>query len=53
MNEYHCPRCGRLTTGAWSEGGVKWAICEDCMAEEQCQNRKEREKRKEQNRERT
>jgi len=26
-----CPRCGQLTAGAWSEGGLRWAICEDCM----------------------
>lgn len=30
--EYPCPRCNRLTTGSWSEGGLRWAICEDCMA---------------------
>lgn len=29
-----CPRCGQETTGAYSEGGVRWAICEDCMARE-------------------
>ena len=26
-----CPRCGKPTDGAFSEGGLKWAICEDCM----------------------
>lgn len=27
-----CPTCGKETDGAWSEGGVKWAICDDCMS---------------------
>lgn len=31
MAEYPCPRCGRPTTGAYSEGGLKWAICQGCM----------------------
>ena len=26
-----CPRCGKPTDGAWSEGGLKWAICGKCM----------------------
>jgi len=30
--EFPCEICGRPTTGAWSEGGHKWAICERCMA---------------------
>lgn len=30
-NSHPCPRCGQSTTGAWSEGGLRWAICEDCM----------------------
>ena len=25
-----CPECGRETYGAASEGGITWAICEDC-----------------------
>ncbi len=29
-----CPRCGQETQGAYSEGGLRWAICEDCMARE-------------------
>ena len=29
-----CPRCGKQTEGAWSEGGLKWAICDECMARE-------------------
>lgn len=28
-----CEKCGRETGGSWSEGGVKWAICEDCYGE--------------------
>jgi len=31
MKEYKCPRCGKLTIGSYSEGGIRWAICEDCM----------------------
>lgn len=27
-----CPRCGEPTNGAFSEGGLRWAICEECMA---------------------
>ena len=26
-----CERCGAETEGTYSEGGIKWAICEDCM----------------------
>lgn len=29
-----CPRCGNSTDGSWSEGGLKWAICDNCMNEE-------------------
>ena len=29
--EHPCPQCGQPTTGTYSEGGIKWAICEDCM----------------------
>ena len=25
-----CPECGQETTGAHSEGGVKWALCDSC-----------------------
>jgi hypothetical protein len=28
-----CPRCGRPTHGAWSEGGGRWALCEECLRE--------------------
>lgn len=28
---HSCPHCGRPTSGAWSGGGVKWAVCEECM----------------------
>jgi len=31
--EHPCPRCGEPTYGTWSEGGVKWALCERCMEE--------------------
>lgn len=26
-----CPRCGKETQGSYSEGGIRWALCEDCM----------------------
>lgn len=29
---HNCPRCGQPTNGAWSEGGLLWAICDDCMS---------------------
>jgi hypothetical protein len=25
-----CPRCGQ-PGGSWSEGGLRWAVCGDCM----------------------
>jgi len=28
---HNCPRCGQSTSGSYSEGGLKWAICDDCM----------------------
>jgi len=31
---HNCPRCGKETDGSYSLGGVKWAICDDCMAKE-------------------
>jgi len=31
---HECPRCGEMTDGSWSEGGLKWAICEECMRQE-------------------
>ena len=31
---HDCPRCGKKTDGEWSEGGLKWGICEDCMETE-------------------
>ena len=34
-----CPRCGESTPGAYSEGGLRWAICYSCMD----QDRKYRE----------
>jgi hypothetical protein len=26
-----CPRCGTQTTGAHSEGGARWALCQGCL----------------------
>jgi hypothetical protein len=31
---HSCPRCGQPTEGSWSEGGLLWAICDDCMRRE-------------------
>jgi hypothetical protein len=28
---HNCPICGKLTEGAFSESGIRWAICDDCM----------------------
>lgn len=28
---HECPRCGQPTDGAWSPGGLRWAICDECM----------------------
>ena len=44
MSTYPCPRCGQPTTGAFSEGGLRWAICEDCM--EKDRQRQESDRRK-------
>jgi hypothetical protein len=28
---HNCPICGKLTEGTFSESGVRWMICDDCM----------------------
>jgi len=30
MYIHGCPVCGKLTHGTPTEGGLTWAICEDC-----------------------
>lgn len=48
MNEHPCPRCGRPTSGTYSGGGLKWAICGECMdleAEESERELREQEER--------
>ena len=40
---YPCPRCGQETEGSYSEGGAKWAICEDCMSKDQEEQQAERD----------
>lgn len=40
---HECPRCGIETDGAWSEGGLKWAVCERCMHQDH-HNRELRER---------
>ena len=32
MTVDRCSECGRPTTGTWSPGGVRWALCPDCYA---------------------
>lgn len=36
---HNCPKCGIETDGSWSEGGIKWAVCEDCMVTENSPHR--------------
>jgi hypothetical protein len=38
-----CPRCGKQTEGSYSEGGIKWAICNDCMNDDLEKIKSERE----------
>ena len=26
-----CANCGKPSEGTWSEGGAKWALCEECF----------------------
>ena len=37
---YPCPRCGEPTSGSWSEGGLRWAVCEACMDAERDHDRR-------------
>ena len=30
----NCPNCGKPTEGTWSEGGVKRALCLECLERE-------------------
>jgi hypothetical protein len=32
--KHKCPHCGRPTEGTVSEGGVTFALCEDCYRKE-------------------
>jgi len=41
LKVHKCPKCGNDTDGVYSEGGVKWAICDDCM----CREEREAERR--------
>jgi hypothetical protein len=34
MLSWPCPRCGRPTTGTYTEGGARWALCADCLEAE-------------------
>ena len=31
----NCPRCGKETKGSYSEGGILWVLCEDCMNDDE------------------
>ena len=33
MKTWNCPKCGKETSGTYSEGGIPIAICEDCYQE--------------------
>lgn len=39
---WNCPRCGQPTKGSFSEGGSHFAICEECMSQDEEKNRDER-----------
>ena len=39
---HNCPVCGEKTNGAWSEGGLKWAICDDCMVKQRQESEREK-----------
>jgi hypothetical protein len=39
---HSCPRCGTQTTGAWSEGGARWALCQGCLEEQLHEARRQR-----------
>jgi len=26
-----CSKCGKEAAGAYTEGGLKWSICDECM----------------------
>lgn len=34
-----CEECGAQSTGTWSEGGAKWALCPDCYERRMCGER--------------
>ena len=39
-----CPRCGKETEGSYSMGGILWAICEDCMNNDEEQFKRDYER---------
>jgi len=39
--KHWCPVCGRLTYGTPTEGGLTWAICEECYERLYSQRRRE------------
>jgi len=44
---HNCPRCGQRTSGAWSEGGLRWAICDHCTRRERSCDSEHTEPRRE------
>ena len=44
-NKMNCPRCGKKTEGSYSEGGILWALCEDCMNDDREQFKRDYENR--------
>jgi len=43
LGTHPCPSCGQSTAGTYSEGGVRWAICQACMDRELAAARRELE----------
>lgn len=32
FHKHNCPICGKLTSGTTKEGGISWALCPECNA---------------------
>ena len=41
----NCQRCGKNTKGSYSAGGILWALCEDCMNDDEKQFKRDYESR--------
>lgn len=50
-NKMNCPRCGKDNEGgSYSEGGILWALCGDCMNDDKEQFNRDYERCLEQGR---